>query len=233
LPATVRLTALDLMKLTRIGLVAAFVALAVAGCGASEKTTTTTAATNAAKTAKAAAVTATATATATTAPKKTTTAAHRTDSDGNGIEDVMTLKGAVGDTLALEGSGLNDDVNDHTKTKIRVTLKAIKGPFTGFQIPSNRKLIGVVLQFTNTGKLRYDDALPSGQLSLKGGESGKQTNLIPVGGPNPCVDPSLKLKTGQAKNVCIAFEVPKRARAEAFEYVTDSGYGDTGFWTLH
>jgi hypothetical protein len=224
LPATVRLTALDLMKLTRIGLVAAFVALAVAGCGASEKTTTTTASTTAAKTAKA---------TATATPAKTAAASHREDSDGNGIEDVLTLKGAVGDTLALEGSGLNDDVNDHTKTKIRVTLKAMKGPFKGFDIPANRKLIGVVLRFTNTGKLRYDDALPQGKLTLKGGESGKQTSLIPIGGPNPCVNPSLKLKTGQAKNVCIAFEVPKRARAQAFEYVTDSGYGDTGLWTLH
>jgi hypothetical protein len=217
------------MRLTRIGLVAAFVALAVAGCGASAKTTATTTATaNAANAVKAAA-----TATATATPAKTAAEPRRKDSDGNGIEDVLTLKGSVGDTLALEGSGLNDDVNDHRKTKIRVTLKAMKGPFTGFQIPSNRKLIGVVLRFTNTGKLRYDDALPQGQLTLKGGESGKQTNLIPVGGPNPCVNPSLKLKTGQAKNVCIAFEVPKRARAEAFEYVTDSGYGDTGLWTLH
>jgi hypothetical protein len=113
-----------------------------------------------------------------------------------------------------------------------VTLKGMRGPFTGFDVPAGRELIGVELHFRNVGTLRYDDAQPHGQLTVEGGESGQQTSLIPVGGSNPCVDPSLKLKTGQSKDACLAFEVPKSEKPMAFEYVSDAGYGDTGLWSL-
>src|SRR4051794_15112835 len=135
---------------TTAALSLAALALMAAGCGSSD-------------TPEKAAVKGAATDTPTASPAKagkTKKAAKRPDSDGNGIPDVLTIKGAVGDTLALEGSGLNDDVNDHRKTKVRVTLKGLKGPFTGYDIPAGRKLVGVELRFTNTGKLRYDDALP-------------------------------------------------------------------------
>jgi hypothetical protein len=170
---------------------------------------------------------------ATAAGKTVEAASKRGDGDGDGIPDAITVKGKVGDTLALEGSGLNSkDPSDHTKTKIRVTLKRMIGPFKGYQIASNRKLIGLELHFVNVGTLRYDNALPGGQLSLRGGETGKQTSLIQLGGKNPCPNPSLKLKTGQSKDVCIAFEVPKSGKPQAFQYVSDSGYGDTGLWAL-
>ena len=64
------------------------------------------------------------------------------------------------------------------------------------------------------------------------GESGKQTSLIPFGQANPCDNPSLKLKSGQSRSVCIAFEVPKADKPRTFEFGTDSGFGDTGLWKL-
>jgi hypothetical protein len=158
---------------------------------------------------------------------------HRRDSDGDGIPDAITVKGARGDTLTLDGSGLNDDVNDHRKTRIRVTLQRLSGPIKGFDVPAGRELIGVVLRFANVGRLRYDDAQPNGQLTVRGGEAGKQTSLIPIGGKNPCDDPSLKLSTGQSRTACLAFEIPRSAKPMAFEYVADAGYGDTGLWSLH
>src|SRR5438874_178563 len=82
----------------------------------------------------------------------------------------------------------------HRQTRIRVTVKAVRGPFGGFQVPAGRKLIGVDLTYENLGRLRYDDAQPHGQLTVSGGESGKQTSLIPIGGRNPCENPSLKLR---------------------------------------
>jgi hypothetical protein len=171
-------------------------------------------------------------------PTATATAADvvkgegRRDSDGDGIADAITVKGKRGDTLVLDGSGLNDDVNDHRKTRIRVTLQRLRGPIGGFDVPAGRELIGVVVRFENAGRLRYEDAQPQGQLTLRGGESGKQTSLIPIGGSNPCDDPSLELAAGQARTACLAFEVPRSGKPMAFEYVADDGYGDTGLWSL-
>jgi hypothetical protein len=156
----------------------------------------------------------------------------RPDADGNGVPDVITVKGKLGDRLELQGSGLNDDVNDHAKTDIRVTLKAMRGPFKGYDVAVDRKIVGLELRFTNAGKLEYNDPQPDGTLSVAGGETGKQTNLITLGGKEPCQNNSVKLKPGQSRDTCIAFEVPKRGKLEAFQYITDSGFGDTGLWSL-
>ncbi len=168
-----------------------------------------------------------------TATAKTVKGPKRSDADNDGIPDPVTVKGKLGDKLALAGSGLNDkDLNDHTKTQIRITLQSMRGPFKGYDVAANRKLIGVVLKIANVGKLLYDDPRPDGTLTLAGGETGKQTSLIQLSGKNPCNDPSVKLKTGQSRSVCIAFEVPKTGKPQAFQYVSDAGYGDTGLWSL-
>ncbi|HEY6888527.1 MAG TPA: hypothetical protein VI300_12125 [Solirubrobacter sp.] len=195
----------------------------MAGCGSSSSGDEGASASSGSTTTKAAA---TATATATAEQIK--------DADGDGIEDPVTVKGALGDALELNGSGLgNKDPSDHTKTKIKVTLSKIKGPFKGYDIKSNRKLIGLQFKFTNTGELVYDNPLPNGKLKLVGGGSGKQTTLIQINGTaNPCKNPRVKLKAGKSKSVCIAFEVPKKAKLDTFEYTSDSGYGDTAQWSL-
>jgi hypothetical protein len=158
--------------------------------------------------------------------------AKRPDADGNGIPDAITVKGALGDTLALQGSGLHDNPNDHTKARLRVTLKALRGPFKHFNIPSGQKLVGVDLHFANVGKIVYKNALPQGRLTLSGGGTAKQTTLIPTGGRNPCDDKSLALQAGQAKDICIAFEIPKSSKPLSFQYASDYGYGDKAVWTL-
>jgi hypothetical protein len=162
------------------------------------------------------------------------TPAEIKDDDGDGIEDPVTVKGALGDTLELNGSGLgNKDASDHTKTQVAVTLSKVKGPFKGYRIKSNRKLIGLQFKFKNTGELVYDNPLPNGKLKLVGGGSGKQTNLIQIdGSQDPCENPRLKLKPGKSKSVCIAFEVPKKGKLDTFSYTADSGYGDTAEWSL-
>jgi hypothetical protein len=169
---------------------------------------------------------------ATAAAKNVTGKSDRPDSDGNGVPDVITVKGKLGDRLELQGSGLNDDVSDHSKTDVRVTLKGVRGPFKGYDIAADRKLIGLELRFTNQGELEYSDPQPDGTLSVAGGETGKQTNLITLGGKEPCENNSVKLRKGQSKDTCIAFEVPKNGKLEAFQYITDSGFGDTGLWAF-
>ena len=129
-----------------------------------------------------------------------------------------TVKGAEGDTLSL----------DH----IRVTMKGVRGPFKGFDVPSGRELVGVELRILNTGTERYDTTLPQGTLTLADGETGKPTNLISIGGKNPCDYPRVKLKKGQSRTMCLAFEVPAKGRPLAFQYVAGAGEGDTGLWTV-
>ena len=45
----------------------------------------------------------------------------------------MTLKGRLGDTLDARGRR-PEQGDDHTKSRIRVTLQGIKGPFQGFEV---------------------------------------------------------------------------------------------------
>jgi hypothetical protein len=160
---------------------------------------------------------------------------RRPDSDHNGIPDPITVKGRLGDALALEGSGLEDDASNpssHAKSRIRVTLLRVRGPFKGFDVPTRRTIVGVDLHFVNVGRFVYRNPQPQGDMAVAGGETGKQTSLITVGAKNPCDDPSLKLQPGQSKNACIAFDVPKGKRPQTFEYTADAGYGDRGLWRL-
>jgi hypothetical protein len=156
----------------------------------------------------------------------------RPDADHNGVPDAITVKGALGDTLSLQGSGLHDNLNDHTKARLRVTLRAVRGPFKNFNVPTGHKLIGVELRFVNVGKIVYKNALPQGRLTLSGGGTAKQATLIPLNGRNPCDDKSLALQSGQAKSVCIAYEIPKAGKPLSFLYASDYGYGDKAVWTL-
>jgi hypothetical protein len=206
--------------ITAASLAALGLAAVLAGCGSgTEQASSDSASTQAAKTAKDRGTL-----------KKGTR--KREDGDNNGIPDAITVKGKLGDTLALQGSGLNEGSSDHTKTRVRVTLKAVKGPFKGFDVPKNRQLIGVELRFVNVGKLVYDNPLPQGELTVAGGENAKQTNLIAIGRKSPCENPSVKLRAGQSKNVCIAFDVPRSDKPQSFQYVADHGFGDTGLWAL-
>jgi hypothetical protein len=160
---------------------------------------------------------------------------RRPDSDHNGIPDPITMRGGLGDTLVLEGSGLEDDPanpSSHAKDKVRVTLLRVRGPFKGFDVPAGREIVGLDLRFVNVGRFIYKNPQPQGDLTVAGGETGKQTSLIAVGAKSPCDDRSLALRSGRSKRTCIAFEVPAGRRPRSFEYVADAGYGDRGLWRL-
>jgi hypothetical protein len=220
------------MTLTRPVLLSMVAACAtLAGCG-SDDSSGSGSGSAPATTAAAAAVPATtpaATTTAETTANTASTSGERKDADGDGIDDVETVKGRLGDALTLVGQ---PGYKKPSAVKVKVTVTKLTGPFSGFNLQPGRKLIGVEVHFSNLGKKTFDDPLPGGKLTLTGGESGKQTSLISTGKASPCDNPSLKLGPGQAKDVCIAYDVPKEGKPEAFEYGVDNGYGDTGLWRL-
>ncbi len=181
----------------------------IAGCGSSTKTITQTSAVSVSTTVAASAV--------------TTTAA----SSSSGSSDPVTVKGSTGDMLTLQGDGLGPS-GPTTKSKVQVTLKGMRGPFSGFNLAAGKQLIGFDMRIVNVGTVKYSDPLPDGTLTLIGGGTGKPTSLIAVSGKNACDNPSVRLPHGQSKDFCLAFEVPTGAKPEALQYATDSGYGDTG-----
>lgn len=181
----------------------------------------------------------TVTTTTTTAPQPASASGGATqgrpDSDGNGVPDPVTVRGALGQALTLEGSGTSRDPADpdnREKTKVAVALTGVTAPITGYHLAADRKLIGVRLRFTNAGRLVYDDPRPDGALTVSGGELGKQTSLISLSGKAECENPSVKLRKGQSKDACLVFDVPKSAKPLTFQYISDHGYGDTGVWKL-
>lgn len=203
------------------------VTLLVAGCGGGTKTVTVPAP------ASTTAETTSIPTTETTPPADTTsTQAPATGADDPTRQDPITVKGKEGDTLTLLGqyaTGMSG--KPKPRIKIEATLTGQKGPFSGFDLAKGHKLIGMTVRVKNVGDKTFSDPLPSGTLILVGGENGKQTNLI-TSGDSPCDNPRLKLRTGESKEVCIAFDVPTNAKLETFQFETDSGYGDTGLWRL-
>lgn len=214
------------MKLTTLAAIAA--ALVIAGCGGDDEPDSP-ASTTPPATAPAAG---TPTVPAESTPAETTPAeqtGERADADDDGIPDLATHKGDLGDALTLLGQ---PGYKKQATEKVKVTVRAVKGPFSGFNIAKNHKLIGLSVRFYNAGDKPFSDPLPNGKLTATGGASGKQTNLIAVGKPSPCKNPRVNLKPGQSKDVCIAFDIPKSAKPVSFEYKASSGYGDTGIWQL-
>lgn len=218
------------MRTTLLCASASVIAILISGCGdEATKTVTVPAAPPAAETSPP----------ASTAPAETTPAAAaeppatEAPATEQTRKDAITVRGRKGDTLALLGQYATSVAGTpKARVEVKVTLKGVRGPFTGFNLAAGHKLIGFDVRITNVGDKMFDDPQPNGTLILIGGENGKPTNLITAGGTNPCPNPSLKLKKGQSAIACMAFDVPKNAKLQTFQYATDSGFGDTGLWRL-
>ena len=223
------------MRLVTLVALVAGLSVPISGCGGSDsKSDTAPAATT--KTTGAETTPTETTATETT-PTETETAADtseaspnsmkRPDKDGDGSPDEATFRGKPGDSFVLVGQ---HGYKKASKEAVKVTVLSVTGPFSGFDLDPGRKLIGIKVRFEGVGPKLYDDPQPNGQLTVTGGETGKQTSLITGSGKDPCDNPSLKLRKGQKVESCLAYDIPKNAKPVVFEYGASSGYGDTGIW---
>jgi len=230
------------MRLVTISLVLAGALAALPGCGgssdskssstaastqpSSQTTPTETAATDTATTDTTATDTGTET-TAASGGKASPTSMVRPDTNDDGSPDEATFRGKPGDSFILVGQ---PGYKKPSKEAAKVTVLGVTPPITGFDLGPGRKLIGIKVKFEGVGSKVFDDPQPNGQLTVTGGETGKQTSLISGSGKSPCDNPSLKLHKGQSKTSCLAFDIPKNAKPKVFEYAASSGYGDTGIW---
>jgi hypothetical protein len=143
-------------------------------------------------------------------------------------------KGKIGETFVLIGSEfahVPSGKSTGPRDRISAQVTSIVDPITGYDIGKGNRLVGIRMTVRNVGKVKYVDFQPSGDLTLAGGGAGKAESLI-SSGPETCQDPSLKLKPGAGGQVCMAFEVPKRAKLQSFQYTSDIGDGQPGIWTL-
>ena len=145
-----------------------------AGCGGDEAETTTTNAPAAAATTAAPTAAATETATEAAGGEASPDSTERPDTDGDGSPDVATFRGKLGDTFILVGQ---PGYQKAAKDAVQVTVKKITGPFSGFNLPSGKQLIGVQVTFEGVGDEVYNNPQPHGELTLDSGETGKQTSL--------------------------------------------------------
>ena len=218
------------MRLITTAIVTTLFVTLAAGCGGGTKTVTVSSSPKTTTTAAKTTATDTPTQTDTTGTETAKASADsmvRPDADKDGIDDVQTFRGKLGDSFVLVGQ---PGYKKHAKNAVKVTLLGVTGPFSGFNVGGGAKLIGLKVRFEGIGSERYDDAQPNGQLTVTGGETGKQTSLITGSGKNPCDNPSLKLRKGKSATSCLAFEIPKNAKPQVFQYGADSGYGDTAIW---
>lgn len=156
-----------------------------------------------------------------------TGAAAAGGSPGRAIE----VSGRAGETLTLRASPPGS-TSPGGRPRLRVTVRGVRGPFSGFDAGAGREVVGVDLRVANAGTGRYEEPQLHGALVLAGGRSGRPTSLITGLRANPCVTPRLVLRHGQTRTLCVAFDVPAGARPRAFRYTADFGLGDTGIWRL-
>lgn len=213
------------MRLVRWMVLLAGLSALMAGCGGDDNKSDSTPASTPATT-QTAADTSTE-ATTTEAAEADPNSTERPDKDGDGTPDIQTFRGKLGDTFTLVGQ---PGYKEASKEAVSMTVLGTSGPFSGYNLDPGRKLIGIKVRFEGVGTKVYDDPQPNGQLTVTGGESGKQTSLITGSGKNPCDNKSLKLRKGQSVTSCLAFDIPEKAKPQVFEYGASSGYGDTGIW---
>jgi hypothetical protein len=134
----------------------------------------------------------------------------------------------VGDTITLSGSA--------SGSKAAVTAMKVVDPTTstdGFSTPAaGSRYVAVQFQIQNTGTVAYDDAPSNGAKVID--VSGQQfdSTLTSSVSAGPIFPASLKVPPGEKALGYIVFEVPTTSKVAAVQFSMDSGFSDSGEWTI-
>jgi hypothetical protein len=135
----------------------------------------------------------------------------------------------VGDAITLSGNV--------TGSKAAVTAMKVVDPTTstdGFSTPAaGSRYVAVQFQIQNTGTVAYDDSPINGAKVIDA--SGQQfdatiTSSVSAG---PVFPATVKLPPGEKALGYIVFEVPTTSKVTAVQFSMDSGFADSGEWTVH
>ena len=97
--------------------------------------------------------------------------------------------------------------------------------------PGNR-FVGVILRIRNEGRNPYSDS-PSNGARLITAQDKQTSSVFLTGGP--CDDSfgtNLVLEPDDERRGCIPFEVARGQSFDRFQWISDSGYGESASWEL-
>jgi hypothetical protein len=135
---------------------------------------------------------------------------------------------AAGSTITIKGQDSGE--------KLAVTLLKVAPKTTatdGFSTPpAGDRYFAAQFKLTNTGTEAYNDSADNDAVALD--SSGKQyeTDIVVSIAAGPLFGDPLNIAPGATTSGWIVFDVPTATTITSVEFTTDSGFGDSGRWTI-
>ncbi|MDQ1684386.1 MAG: hypothetical protein QOC82_1123 [Frankiaceae bacterium] len=134
----------------------------------------------------------------------------------------------LGDAITLAG-------NDHG-SKISVAAVRVVDPVRatdGFSSPDpGNRYVAVRFRFTNTGSVAYDDAPSNGAKVVDDQGEQFEADFVDKINAGVLLPAQVKAAPGGLVVGYLVFQVPKKAKVAKVQFSMDSGFGETGEWTL-
>lgn len=153
----------------------------------------------------------------------------------SGVKNSPDSSGHKGTTVAHLGDAITLSGND-TGSKISVTAVSVVDPTVatdGFSSPdAGNRYVAVRFRFTNTGTAAYDDSPSNGAKVID--DQGQQfdADLVEKIKAGVVLPAQVKAAPGAVVSGYLVFQVPKTAKLAKVQFSMDSGFGETGEWTL-
>ena len=148
--------------------------------------------------------------------------------DASGSKASKNVVAHLGDPITLTG-------NDKG-SKITVTATRIADPARatdGFSSPdAGNRYVAVRFRFTNTGTVAYDDSPSNGAkvIDLQGQQF--DSDIVEKINAGVLLPAQVKTPPGGVVVGYIVFQVPKASKVAKVQFSMDSGFGQTGEWTV-
>jgi hypothetical protein len=136
--------------------------------------------------------------------------------------------GHVGSTIALTGESPGEKLSV-TLVKVAPTTKATDGFSTP---PAGDRYFAAQFRLTNTGTTTYSDAVDNDAVALDAKGQQYQTDIVDSVSAGPEFADQLNIVAGGAALGWIVFDVPAAATITAMQFTLDSGFADTGQWSV-
>jgi hypothetical protein len=143
-------------------------------------------------------------------------------------QNTIQASGQLGSTITLNGQSTGEKL-DVALLKIAPTTTATDGFSTP---PAGDRLFAAQFRLTNTGTIAYTDAPDNDAVALDVAGHQYQTDIVASVSAGPLFSDQLNIAPGSAASGWIVFDVPSATTITTVQFTTDSGFGNTGKWTV-